>query len=231
MKRIVTGAVLIVLLVLSAAAGTAQAASCGNCYARGYITNTGSSYGGGYVQIAIRQLTTPDWPNPVQGHINQTIWVTTDNTTRYSATPYWAEIGYTYGYHGTLSSDPTGMTYYWARNNPVNGYADFSLGRIDAVGTTHEFEAQQVFNGEYDVYLDGVDIGSDVNGGNWTLEVDTGLEYTDTAGTIQQTNFDWHQTRSTACCAWSYWSTGATQNDFSYFTWTWTTLWNHAYNQ
>lgn len=229
MKRIVTGAVLVVLLVLSAAAGTAQAASCGNCYARGYI-NTGSSYGGGYVQMAIRQLTTPDWPNPVQGHINQTIWVTTDNTTRFSLNPYWAEIGYTYGYHGTLSSDSTGMTYYWARWNPVNGYADFSLGRIDAIGTIHEFEVQQVFNGEYDVYLDSVNVGSDVNGGNWTLEVDTGLEYTDTAGTIQQTNFDFHQTRSTACCAWSFWSTGATQNDFPVFTWVWTTLWNHANN-
>lgn len=227
MKRIVIGAVLVVLLALSAAAGTARAASCGNCYARGYI-NTGSSYGGGYVQIAIRQLTTPDWPNPAQGHINQTIWATTDNTSRYSAIPYWAEIGYTYGYHGTLSGDPTGMTYYWARSNPVNGYADWSLGRIDAIGTTHEFEVQQVFNGQYDVYLDSVDIGSDVNGGNWTLEVDTGLEYTDTAGTIQQTNFDWHQTRSTACCTWSYWSTGATQNDDPNFTWAWTATWNHA---
>ena len=81
------------------------------------------------------------------------------------------------------------------------------------------------------MYLDGVDVGQDVHGNPWTLEVDTGLEYTDTAGTIQQTNFDWHQTRTTACCAWSSWSSGATQNDFSYFTWTWTTAWNHAYNR
>lgn len=228
MRRPAIVLVLAAILVVTAQPSTVYAAFCGNCYARGYI-NTGSQYGGGYVQITIRQLTTPDWQSG--GHINQTIWVTTDNTDRFSASPYWAEIGYTYGYHGTLSDDPTGMTYYWARDNPVNGYGDWSLNRIDGLGTVHEFEAQQVFNGEYDVYLDSTNLGSDVNGGEWTKEVDTGLEYTDTAGTIQQTNFDWHQTRATACCTWSYWTSGATQNDLSYFTWTWTTQWNHAYNQ
>src|SRR5712664_831408 len=167
MKRLVASVVVLTILVLGLATTAAVAVSCGSCKARGYI-NTGSQYGGGYVQITIRQLTTPDWPNPVQGHINQTIWVTTDNTDRFSFNTMWAEIGYTYGYHGTLSGDPTGMTYYWARKNPVNGYGDWNLNRIDGLGTIHEFEAQQVFNGEYDVYLDSINVGSDVNGGNWT---------------------------------------------------------------
>ena len=135
MRRLALAATLAILLA-SLAPMTVNALSCGNCYARGYI-NTGSSYGGGYVQIAIRQLTTPDWPNPAQGHINQTIWATTDNTSRYSVVPYWAEIGYTYGYHGTLSGDPTGMTYYWARNNPTDGCADWRLYLFVCLGTTN----------------------------------------------------------------------------------------------
>ncbi len=184
-------------------------------YAEGYIQD-GNSYGGGYVQITIQSLSTPDCASG--GHINNTIWVYAE-----SVTLYWMEVGYTYGFESRCI-----LTYYWARNDPVAGYAQRSLERIDPIGTVHEFEGQEVFVGEYDVYIDNVQVASDVNLNPWTIRVETGLEYYRVDSVVGQTvNYDWHQVRTQACCSWIYWPTGGTINTANH-TWTWTAQWNHA---
>lgn len=189
-----------------------------NYYAIGTFQN-GNSYGGGSVSIQIESLYAPDCS--YGGHTNQTIWVGTDNTTGY----YWAEIGYTYGYHGSCSE-----TYYWARNNPQYGYQDYSLRYLNSIGSTHYFEAQEVYVGEYDVYLDWNKVGADVGANPWTKGVQTGLEYTDPGSSLSATHFDWHQVRSTGCCYWYYWSSGGAYNSYNH-SWIWTTHWAHGYDQ
>lgn len=189
-----------------------------NDYAIGTF-QPGGSYGGSAVSIQIENLYAPDCS--YGGHTNQTIWVGTDNTTG----AYWAEIGYTYGYHGSC-----GLTYYWARNNPKYGYQDYSLHSIGSIGSSHAFESQEVYVGEYDVYLDYTKVGADVGANPWTKGIQTGLEYTDPGSTLSTTHFDWHQFRSTGCCSWYYWSSGGTQNTYIH-TWHWTTQWDHGYNQ
>ena len=196
-------------LVLAAAASLLAASTAlANQYAVGYTY--GSSWGGGYVQMYIQAMYTPDCYSG--GHINNTDWVFTNN-----GTSYWTEVGYTFGYHGACS-----LTYYWARDNAVDGYADYSLNRIDATGTLHQFEGQEVYNGEYDVYIDGGKVGSDVHGYPWTIEVDTGLEYTSSSSSlVNPVTYLYQQNRTQACCTWNYWSRGYTYNYGSPHSWTW----------
>ncbi len=185
-----------------------------NEYAYGYIAS-GGPYGGGYVQIVIRDMTAADWAT--NGHINNTIWVTTD-----SVDYLWAEVGYTRGFHGVNA-----FTYYWARNNS-SGYSDGKLDQIGTVGTAHEFEVQQVFNGEYDMYIDNVKVADDTGAYPWTVEVDTGLEYTSPSSSLSATvNHDWQQVRTTTCCSWNLWTTGSRVNTYTH-TYTWTTNWYHG---
>ncbi len=81
-----------------------------NYYAIGMFSSS-TAYGGGTVNFDIESLSASDCSGG--GHTNQTIGVGTNNTTG----GYWAEVGYTYGYHGSCV-----LTYYWARNNPTYGY-------------------------------------------------------------------------------------------------------------
>lgn len=53
-----------------------------------------------------------DWSSG--GHINQTLWEGTNNTTNVT---YWAEAGYTYAYHAI-----NGLWFYWADNIPNAQY-------------------------------------------------------------------------------------------------------------
>jgi hypothetical protein len=183
--------------------------------------SSSTAYGGGAVNFDIESLSASDCSEG--GHTNQTIWVGTNNTTG----GYWAEVGYTYGYHGSCV-----LEYYWARNNPTYGYQDYPLHYIDGIGTTHNFEAQEVYNGEYDVYIDWTKVGADVGAYPWTKGVQTGLEYTDPSGSpISTVHFDWHQVRATACCTWYYWPSGSQENDNSAHIWIWTTQWIHGFDR
>lgn len=149
-----------------------------NYYSIGTFNN-GNGYGGGYVQADIEFTYAPDCS--VGGHTNETLWATTD-----SSPSYWAEIGWTHGYHGSC-----GFYIYDAYNNTVNGYMDFNLGNPPPIGTYHSFEVQTVSGSEYDMYLDNVQLGADINGHPWTTYVDVGLEQTAASGTgVNSTNFD-----------------------------------------
>src|ERR1035437_8480906 len=59
---------------------------------------------GGYADMYIAPGVANDWASG--GHINQTLWVATDNST--TASQYWVEGGYSYGYRGSNI-----LTYYW----------------------------------------------------------------------------------------------------------------------
>jgi hypothetical protein len=201
--------------LLVAACWLSATSALANQYAIGYINN-GNSYGGGYIEIYIQSMYTPDCGSG--GHINNTDWVYTN-----SSLNYWTEVGYTYGYHGSCQ-----LTYYWARDNAVNGYADYNLNRIGSIGTLHLFEGQEVVNGEYDVYVDNSKVGADVNGYPWTKEVDTGLEYTSTSSSLgHSVTYLYNQVRNTSCCTWVYWPTGSTYNSANH-TWTWNTHWTQG---
>jgi hypothetical protein len=208
-------AVILAALAVLISNSNAVALGSHNYYAIGTFNN-GNQYGGGYVQIKITNLYAGDCSSG--GHTNQTIWVHTDNSSA-----YWVEVGYTYGFEGSCSE-----TYYWAYQN-TTAYNEYSLNRIDPIGTTHQFEGQEVYVGEYDVYIDNNKVGSDVGGNPWTQSVETGLEYTSYNSSLDSTPFDWHEVRYTACCTWIYWPSGSTFRN-AVHTWTWTTQWIHAHD-
>lgn len=199
-------------------------------YADGWIED-GRLYGGGYVQMSIQPITAATSGG---GHINSTLWVFTNGTTKESSNQMWVEIGYTYGYHGQINpNNSTGLSYYWAYKD-TTGYHDYLVSRtMDAVGTSHSFEGQEVYNGQYSVYIDNVDYGDDVNAPPWTATVQTGLEvadYSNDYGTVHSTiNYDWHQVRTQGCCSWSYWPSMAGIDNSSGHTYALTNgSWYHA---
>jgi hypothetical protein len=205
------------LLAATAALAVAMIPSIAlaNYYSVGETTTSGS-WGGGYAQAQIENMTAPDCATG--GHTNQTLWAGTDNGAG------WAETGWTRGFEGNC-----GLFYYWAYYNPAKGYHEYKLSTA-TTGGYHNFEVQEVFVGEYDVYRDGTKYGSVVGAQPWTTWAEAGLEQTAASGTsVTQTAWDWHEVRTTACCTWNWWPNGSIYNDSGHrYVWTATNPWIHA---
>jgi hypothetical protein len=133
---------------------------------------------GGYADMYIASGSVYD--GAAGGHINQTIWVATDNST--SAGTYWVEGGYTYGYQGSSA-----LTYYWAHQSPVYGYGDHRITSITpTVGNWEPIEILYNTNNTWNIYYNwqvgsGPDGSSQATGNAlWSYGMVAGLESTDT---------------------------------------------------
>jgi hypothetical protein len=131
---------------------------------------------GGYANMYIAPGVAYDWSSG--GHINQTIWVATDNST--SVGTYWVEGGYTYGYGGSNV-----LTYYWAHRSPIYGYAQHNITSITpAVGYWEPIQIKYVGNNAWNICYNwkvetGPDSSSTATGnGPWSYGMVTGLEST-----------------------------------------------------
>ena len=186
-----------------------------NYYSVGDTTTAGA--GGGYAQALIEDMSAPDCASG--GHTNQTLWTSTDNGNG------WVEIGWTRGFEGSCN-----LIYYIAWDNPADGYHEAPISGA-ATGVYTTFEGQEVYSGEYDLYMNGVKYGGIVGAQPWTTWVEVGLEQTAAPGTtvVVQTAWDWHETRAEACCSWSWWANGGTYNTSGHtYAWTATNPWIHG---
>lgn len=147
------------------------------CYALGRNTTT-SEWGGGYAEWNMRKYPAPS--NVLaDGHTNQTIWVTTDNTTGAN----WVEVGYTRGIDGNDTS-----TYYWAKNKGLN----YSHARVTSMnpgveGTNHTYDVHAWTPTNYRGFIDGTQVVSVTDQGVSTKRIDVGLETTDANSNIGHT--------------------------------------------
>jgi hypothetical protein len=118
------------------------------------------------------------------GHINQTIWVATDNST--GSGTYWVEGGYTYGYHGSNI-----LTYYWAHKSPTYGYGDHQITSITpTVGNWVPIQVRYSTNNTWNIYynfnVESGPYGSSAATGNalWSYGMVAGLESTCQTSTL-----------------------------------------------
>lgn len=190
------------------------------CYARGTF-NDGSTWGGGYVQTQVVNLTASG-----SAYLNEEMWVGT-NGNSYS---YWAEVGYS----DNNPYCPGSFSWFYYYQNPSSSFGT-CFGSTPSAGTWHQLEVQEVNNSTYDIYLDNTQVGTDTGAGEWTYNVETGLEYHDAQGTSFSGDayYSYNEVRSTSCCSWSYWPEGGQEIEYpSTYNWQWTQTnpWIHAYN-
>lgn len=137
---------------------------------------------GGYANMYIASGSASDVSSG--GHINQTIWVATDNST--SAATYWVEGGYTYGYHGNNV-----LTYYWAHNTNAYGYGDHQVTSITpTVGNWEPIQVSYSSNNTWNIYYNWkVETGPDGSSqatfnALWSYGMVAGLESTCQTSTL-----------------------------------------------
>lgn len=136
---------------------------------------------GGYADMYIASGSVSDWSTQNgSGHINQTIWVSTDDQTNTGT--YWVEAGYTYGFQGSNV-----LTYYWAHQSPTYGYGGHQITSITpTVGNWEPIEIAYSGNSTWDIYYNWStqtgSYGSSAATGNalWSYGLEAGLESTNT---------------------------------------------------
>ncbi len=140
-------------------------------------------------------------------HVNQTIWLNTQGTSFFvpTASQRWAEIGFTYGYHGQCAD-----LYYWAYQNDA-GYVDGTIGTA-GVGASHTFKIiHSSSSAWWDLYIDNTVYKTAPTSGpsNWGRE---GLEdyYFSTPGHAPSASVSYMQWRDNTTQSWHNWAVGVT---------------------
>lgn len=189
------------------------------CYARGSFYN-GDAYGGAYVDAKVQSLSASGNP-----YLNETLWACTNS----SACSYWAEIGYT---DNSPLCRGSFRWYYTTVNPDTTKQACF--GSTPSVGSYYPLEVQEEYSDQYDVYLDGSLVTTDVGTSGWVYYAYTGLEWHLLPSSVGgDAVFSAQELRSTGCCSWSYWPAGGSNVSYSqYYNWAWTSTnpWDNGYD-
>jgi hypothetical protein len=190
------------------------------CYARGTFYN-GYAYGGAFVYVDVQSMSASGNP-----YLNETLWACTNS----SACSYWAEIGYTR--HSPLCRGQ--FRWYYTYVNPSAGVVQTCFGSTPSVGTSYSLEAQEVYSDQYDIYLNGSLVTTDVGTTGWTYYAYTGLEWHLLPSSLGgNAYFSAQQVRSTGCCSWYYWPAGGTNVSYpQYYNWGWTSTnpWDNGFD-
>lgn len=107
------------------------------------------------------------------GHINDTIWISTNNSTNWSS---WVEIGYTRGWYGSNI-----LTFYWTDVRPGSQEYDHRLTDSISVGSVYKLGLKANSSTSWGVYIDGTQRGTSTPNPDDDQQgiMQTGIETTD----------------------------------------------------
>lgn len=193
-------------------------------HAAGYFDN-GDSWGGGYVQTEVANLSADG-----NSYANEELWVGGIGKVSDS----YSEVGYS-------SNQPdcgTGLSWFWDDDNDGSPSRIYCGTSTPVVGTWHQLEVQQTLANTWTVYIDGYAESPTftMSTGDYNTNAEAGLEYhySDGVSLTGDAYFSYNEVRSTSCCTWEYWPAGSPtteQVDFpSVFNWTWTQDYIHGYD-
>lgn len=212
-------------LALLLVPGIAQASPPGGYtgHAAGYFDN-GASWGGGYVQTEIANLTA----GGSGVYANEELWVANIGGNSNS----WVEVGYS---ANQPDCNYQGLEWFWdEENNGTPGPVYCGATNL-TVGTWHELEVQQVSGDTWAAYIDEAEVTPTFTmGASYNQLAQAGLEYHNSDG-IQLTGdayFSYNEVRQPSSTSWEYWPSGGTlEENPGVFDWTWTQDYIHGYDQ
>ena len=209
------------LLLLPGVVQAGAGGYSGDAY--GQLVNNGSSWGGGYVQTEIANLSA----NGPGNYANEEIWVSSIGGYWNS----WVEVGYSANQPNCYQ----GLEWFWDEEDEGTAGRVYCGATNPTVGTWHELEAQQVSGDTWAVYIDEAEVSPTFTmNASYNQSAATGLEYhnSDSITLTGDAYFSYNELRQPSTSSWEYWPSGTTIAQYpNVFNWYWTTDYIHGYDE